>query len=112
MVCGRRVTTTFGNKELHPSYIEVNLLNRDEAITFIKELLYTFVELEGRSFAIMPPDADNVLSAGYQVHLKSELPDALVVAIKRYIVSRQLVMAQEKKNLIVIYRPLKVQGKE
>lgn len=81
-------------------------MNREEAIAFIKDLLYNFVELEGKSFALMPPDADNVLSDGYQVHLKSELSDSLVTALKYYILSRQLAMAREKKNLIVIYQPI------
>ena len=82
-------------------------MNRDEAVDLLKELLDKYRSLEGKSFAIMPPDANNVRSKGYQVHIKTELDENTILQLRRYALDCGLALTEEKKNLTIIYKPMK-----
>ncbi len=44
-------------------------MNRSEAVRIIKEILGR-CSAAGNSLKLMPPDADSVLSDGFQIHIK------------------------------------------
>jgi hypothetical protein len=81
-------------------------MNRQEAADFLKELLDTFCSLEGKPFALMPPDSDSVLSKGYQIHIKTTLDESTLLGIRKIVLERNLAISEED-NLTVIYKPIK-----
>lgn len=57
---------------------------------------------------LMPPDADDVLSQGYQLHIKASLCERQVSCIKPITKNYGLSLAHEPaKQLLVIYRPIR-----
>lgn len=81
-------------------------MNRQEAADLLKELLGAFCSLEGKSFALMPPNADSVLSKGCQIHIKAALDESTLLGIQKIVIERNLAM-HEEANLTVIYKPIK-----
>jgi hypothetical protein len=54
----------------------------------------------------MPPNADDLLSHGYQLHIKP-LPAGDVACIKPLVDKSNLKLAEEpEKDLLIIYRPM------
>lgn len=72
-----------------------------------KELFDTCPSLEGKPFVLMPPNADDVLSKDYQIHIKAEIEEDLLMCIRRIVKKHQKYAVNEQKNLVVIYEPLK-----
>jgi hypothetical protein len=82
-------------------------MNRKEIAVLFKEIFDNCPNLEGKPFALMPPNADDVLSKDYQVHILTEVEDSLLVCIRRIIKKHGNLALSEQKNLLVIYEPIK-----
>jgi hypothetical protein len=54
----------------------------------------------------MPPNADDVLSKDYQIHMRAEIDDILLVCLRKIVKKHQYAI-NEQKGLVVIYEPLK-----
>jgi hypothetical protein len=80
-------------------------MNREEAIAVLKELSALCVCLVPYSVMLMPPNADDVLSKGYQLHIKANLPKEDAVCMRPHLEKRGLTLKQEE-DLLVIYRPI------
>ncbi len=85
----------------------VVVMDRKEVAVLFKELFDSCPHLEGKPFMLMPPDADDVLSKDYQIHIKSEIDESLLVCIRNIIKRHDNLAINEQKNLVVIYEPLK-----
>ena len=84
------------------------LLNRTEAAALIKEIIETCAPIDTDGFMLMPPNADDVLSHGYQVHLKSSSHQETIPCIKPLVERHNLKFVDEpEKDLIIIYQSLK-----
>lgn len=81
-------------------------MDRPEAVALLKELFDNCPFLEGKSFALMPPNADSVLSKNYQLHIKANLDETSILCIEKIAHKRDLTV-NNKGSLVVIYRPLK-----
>lgn len=84
-----------------------NSMNRTEVSALFKELFEECPSLEGKPFVLMPPNADDVLSKDYQIHIRAEIDDLLLMCIRRVIKKHGKYAIKEQKNLLVIYEPLK-----
>ena len=83
-------------------------LNRTEATALIREIIETCAPLDADGFMLMPPNADDVRSQGYQVHIKSSSHQETIPCIKPLVERLNLKLVDEpEKDLIIIYRPLK-----
>jgi hypothetical protein len=83
-------------------------LNRKEAVDLISAIHSKCMPLDMVHIMLMPPDADDVLSRGYQLHIKATLSDGNLECIKPLLEKNKLAFANEpEKQLLVIYRPLK-----
>jgi hypothetical protein len=81
-------------------------LKRDEATSLLKEINEICDGINEQAIMLMPPNSDDVLSHGYQLHIK--LPAGNLGCIRPLIKKHGLAMAEEpEKNLLVIYRPIK-----
>jgi len=81
-------------------------LNRQEATNFLKEVLQVCGDLPAEGVMLMPPDADDVLSQGYQLHVKACLGNEHLECVKPLVQKYKLNMNYEpEKQLLVIYRP-------
>lgn len=55
----------------------------------------------------MPPDADDVLSQGYQLHVKTSVCLESIDCVKEIVEKHNFMLKDEpERNLSVIYRPL------
>ena len=81
-------------------------MNRDEAVSLLKELNLACDGIGEQGIMLMPPDADDVLSHGYQLHIKAIGTERLD-CIKSLVEKHKLALANEpEKGLLVIYRPV------
>jgi hypothetical protein len=82
-------------------------LNRQEAINLLKEVQQTCDIFGEQGVMLMPPDSDDVLSHGYQLHIKAPLGNEHLECIKPIVQKYNLNMNYEPaKELLVIYRPM------
>jgi hypothetical protein len=82
-------------------------MNRKEVAILFKELFDKCPSLEGKPFVLMPPDADGVLSRDYQIHIKGEIDESLLVCLRKIVMRHDKYAINVEKNLTVIYEPLK-----
>jgi len=84
------------------------LLNRGEAIKVLKEIFEKCTICDGNWLSIMPPGASNILSRGYQLHLKFPLDEESKKCMKEILEKYDLaLMYKKEQELIIIYRPKK-----
>jgi hypothetical protein len=82
-------------------------LNRKEATSLLKEVHQACGDLGAQGVMLMPPDADDVLSHGYQLHIKACLGNEHLECVKPLVEKYKLNMNYEpEKQLLVIYRPI------
>ncbi len=82
-------------------------MNRQEAISLLKEVQQACDHFGENGVMLMPPDADDVLSHGYQLHIKAPLGNEHLECIKPIAQKHKLNMNYEPtKELLVIYRPM------
>jgi hypothetical protein len=82
-------------------------LDREEATSLLKEITASCQPLANQ-IALMPPDADDVYSHGYQLHIKTMTLEQDERCMRPIVQKHGLAMAYEKeRELIVIYRPTK-----
>jgi hypothetical protein len=82
-------------------------MNRKEVAILFKEMFDECPSLEGKAFVLMPPTADDVLSKDYQIHIKAEIDETLLLCLRKIVKRHGKYAINEQKNLIVIYEPLK-----
>lgn len=80
-------------------------MQREQAVNVIKEIFAICHHVEGKSIKLMPPNADDVLSKGCQIHLQTRNDRELDSCIKAIADSEGLAVAKEGDNLI-IYKPM------
>jgi hypothetical protein len=83
------------------------LLKREEAIALIKEITEEkCTNLVGHDIILMSPNADNPLSLGYQLHIKTVLDNASYQCLELLVQMRGYVLNHDaEKQLIIIYKP-------
>ncbi len=82
-----------------------DVLDREEVIRVFKVLFGRCRHIEGKSLKLMPPDADSVLSKGYQIHISPNNDEALECCIERVAKEHELAVADEG-NTLVIFKPM------
>jgi hypothetical protein len=84
-------------------------LKRDEAISVISNFFTKCNVYDTSWVSLTPPDADNVLSHGYQIHIKMLLDEHTKDCLEEFLqeVDLGLTYAEEKGGLLIIYRPEK-----
>ncbi len=81
-------------------------MKREEATSLLRDIIETCDGIGEKGVMLMPPNADDVLSHGYQLHIKGAVKEYLS-CIEPIITKRGLAVAHEpSKNLVVIYRPI------
>ncbi len=73
----------------------------------LREIIGVCDGLSEQAVMLMPPNADDVLSHGYQLHIKMPMSDNLT-CIRPLVKRHNLALVEEtEKDLVVIYRPIK-----
>ncbi|NLF88406.1 hypothetical protein GX563_06250 [Candidatus Bathyarchaeota archaeon] len=62
--------------------------------------------IEGKSLKLMPPNADSVISKGYQIHISPNNDEMLESCIEKIVKQHELAIASEG-NTLIIFNPLK-----
>ncbi len=78
-------------------------MNRDEAVSVVKEIFDSCKFIEGKNVKLMAPDANNVLSKGCQIHIDSRNDTVLEMCLERLAGKNGLATAKEGQ-LFVIYK--------
>ena len=87
-------------------------MNREEATSLLRELFRVCGGLGEQGIMLMPPDADDVLSQGYQLHIKPSVSHESLECIKPIVQKHNLAIVSEpRRSLTVIYRPLSANKK-
>ena len=82
-------------------------LNREEATALLKEASKVCDLFGAQGIMLMPPDADDTLSKGYQLHIKAKIGNEHLECMKPLVQKYKLAMNYEpEKELLVIYRPI------
>ena len=83
-------------------------MNRAEAVNLLKEISDKCDSLSMFGVALMPPDADNVLSTGFQIHILGNVGEECFSSLKPIIEKSNLHLKMiQEKNVLIIYRPIK-----
>jgi hypothetical protein len=78
-------------------------LNREKAVSVFKEIL-TACSGIAPSIAIMPPNADRILSKGYQLHVRTRSTTLDRICIEN-ISNKNNLSLKDEEGLLVIYSP-------
>ena len=78
-------------------------MDRAEAMTVLKEILAS-TDCDSSFVALMPPNSYNLLSKGYQIHIKTRL-DTLQNELLESILRRHGLSLRKDKEILIIYRP-------
>jgi hypothetical protein len=82
-------------------------MNRKDVAILFQEMFDECPSLEGKPFVLMPPTADDVLSKDYQIHIKAQIDESLLLCLRKIVKRHDKYAINEQKNLVVIYEPLK-----
>jgi hypothetical protein len=84
----------------------VILLKRDEAILILNEIFGRCTSIDGRYLALMPPHASNLLSAGYQIVIKTDLDEETRTCMQDILMKNHLSIKVKEQDEFIIYRPI------
>lgn len=79
-------------------------LNRKEVVSLLLEILSACGDLGEQAVILMPPYADDVLSHGYQLHIKPNIDPERLACVEPIVQKRGLAI-ETKKGLTIIYNP-------
>jgi hypothetical protein len=82
-------------------------LKREEAILVLKELFEKCTNLDGHYLEIIPPNAANRLSGGYQIQIKANLDEETRTCMQDILMKNHLTIKIEEADSFIIYRPYK-----
>jgi hypothetical protein len=82
-------------------------MDRKDVASLFKDLFDSCPNLEGKPFVLMPPNADNVMSKDYQIHITAEIDESLLACLRKIVKKYDKYAISLEKNLTVIYEPLK-----
>lgn len=83
-------------------------MKREEATQLLKEVVLLCDGLNEQGIMLMPPNSNNVLSHGYQLHIKTVSSSEVVECLRPVVEKHKLALSNEpEKQLLIIYRPLK-----
>ena len=83
-----------------------DVLDRDKVVEVLKDIFGKCNLIEGKSIKLMPPDADSVLSKGYQIHIQTKCDQYTESCLQRIAKKYALATAIED-DFLVIYNPTK-----
>ncbi|MGZ4850378.1 MAG: hypothetical protein ACXV2C_03250 [Candidatus Bathyarchaeia archaeon] len=79
-------------------------MNREQAVTVIKQIFQYCRYMEGKSLELMPPKGDDALSDTFQIHIQTRDDDLLVSCIKN-IAKEHNVAVKIAKGSCIVYKP-------
>lgn len=81
-------------------------MKREEAVAVIKRIFEECNGIEGKSLKLMPPDADNVLSKGCQIHINT-MNDVVLNSCLASMANKNKLAAEVEGNYFIVYKPQK-----
>jgi hypothetical protein len=79
-------------------------MNRNQAVTVIKEIFDKCHLIEGKAIKLMPPKENNALSDTYRIHIQTGDNESLISCVQGAVKRHNLAIKQTKGSLIV-YKP-------
>lgn len=79
-------------------------MNREKAVSLIKQIFEQCSSIEGKSISLLPPKGNDALSDTYQVHIQTRNDDRLISCITN-IASEHNLDVKVKEGLCVVYQP-------
>ena len=79
-------------------------MQRDKAVSVVKEIFRSCTSIEGESVKLLPSKADGVYADGCQIHIETGGDVAVVACIEAVAANYGLAVASEGERLI-IYEP-------
>jgi hypothetical protein len=82
----------------------LNSVNRQEAITVIKQIFNQCPTIEGKSITLMPPKGNNYLSTTFQIQIQADSSLETIKSCTEDIVEEHNLAVKIKGSLIIIYK--------
>ena len=80
------------------------IMDREQAVSVLKQLFEQSDWIQRKSLKLMPPKANNALSNTFQIHIKTN-GDDIVPRCIRTIASQNGLTVKQKDGFIIIYKP-------
>jgi hypothetical protein len=81
-------------------------LDRKEAVTVLREIYESCESIDETWVAIMSPDSDEVISKGYQLHIRTSKMQDLDKKCVENILHKHGLKLKEITDTAIIYRPI------
>jgi hypothetical protein len=79
-------------------------LNRNEAVSILKEIFEKCALLDGSYVSLVPPNNTKLLTQGYQVHIKAPVDKMAQMCMQKLLDGHRLAMKMEN-DMTIIYEP-------
>ncbi len=79
-------------------------MDREEAVTVIKEIFERCRFIEGRSLKLLPPKENNALSDTFQVHIDAR-EDGLLISCITNVAKKHKLDVRCEKGYCIVYKP-------
>ena len=79
-------------------------MNRSEAVKVLKDVLEKCPSVDGAYIALMPSDSADLLSHGFQIHIKTSLSQEDRRCVQE-LLTKQGLKLKETPDKTIIYRP-------
>ena len=79
-------------------------MNREQAVSVIKQIFEKCRYSEGKSIKLMPPKDNNALSNTFQIHIQTARNEMLISCIEEVAKQNNLAVNQ-KDGLLIVYKP-------
>ncbi len=80
-------------------------VNREQAVTIIKQIIDNCHAIEGKSIMLMPPKGNDALSHTYQIHIRTCSSGEVIEPCVRTIAKEHNLAVKVQNDLLIIYKP-------
>jgi hypothetical protein len=79
-------------------------MDRQKAVSFIKEIFEQCHSIEGKSIKLLPPKENNSLSSTFQIHIEVKDDLTLQSCVHKIAAKNNLAVAK-KDGVLIVYKP-------
>ncbi len=79
-------------------------MNREQAVTVIKNIIDRCQAVEGKSLKLLPPQANNALSYTFQIHIETS-GDTMITGCVQSIAKKHNLSVKPIDRWLVVYKP-------
>ena len=79
-------------------------MNREQAVTVIKEIFEHCRLIEGKSLKLLPPKGNDALSDTYQIHIHAD-SDQILTSCVETVAQEHKLAVKKTDGFLIVYKP-------